>query len=261
LSAFHTIFTNSKNFLPIKSAYGMGRVSRGTPLGTEATDAAVWVVVAAFNESARLPQTLENLSVCRFNVVVVDDGSSDNTGELALRYPVWVLRHVINCGQGAALQSGIDFALRQGAEVIVSFDADGQHAAEEIHDLIEPVRSGKVEVALGSRFLGRSHGMPWTRWLVLKLGVLFTRVFSRLAVTDTHNGLRAFSRQAARQIRITHNRMAHASEILHQIQERGLRYCEVPVTVHYTEATMGKGQSSWNSLRIVAQLLLGRVVR
>jgi hypothetical protein len=145
--------------------------------------------------------------------------------------------------------------------VIVTFDADGQHVVEEIHGLVEPVRSGKVEVALGSRFLGQAHGLPWMRWLVLKLGVLFTHLFSRIHVTDTHNGFRAFSRRAARQIRITHNRMAHASEILDQIQQQGLAYCEVPVTVRYTEDTVRKGQSSWNSLKIVGQLLLGRVVR
>jgi hypothetical protein len=80
-------------------------------------------------------------------------------------------------------------------------------------------------------------------------------------VTDTHNGFRALSRRAAEQIRITHNRMAHASEILDQIRQRGLAYCEVPVTVHYTEETKIKGQSSWNSLNIVAELLLRRVVR
>jgi hypothetical protein len=145
--------------------------------------------------------------------------------------------------------------------VIVTFDADGQHMVEEIHHLVEPVRSGKVDVALGSRFLGQAHGMSRMRWLVLKLGVLFTRLFSRIHVTDTHNGFRAFSQRAARQIRISHNRMAHASEILDQIRQYGLAFCEVPVTVRYTEDTRAKGQSSWNSLKIVGQLLLGRVVR
>jgi glycosyltransferase involved in cell wall biosynthesis len=221
----------------------------------------VWIVVPAYNEARRLGETLRGLCPRWPNVVVVDDGSVDGTAAAALAHPVWLLRHVINCGQGAALQTGIDFALRQGAEVVVTFDADGQHAAEEVGSLVEPVLGGQAEVALGSRFLGRAEGLPWTRWLVLKLGVLFTRAHARLRVTDTHNGFRALSGQAARRIRITHNRMAHASEILDQVRAHGLRYCEVPVRVRYTAATLAKGQTSWQALKIAAQLVLGRVLR
>jgi len=221
----------------------------------------VWVVVAAYNEERRLGETLRGLCAVCPNVVVVDDGSSDGTERVALAHSVWVLRHVVNCGQGAALQTGIDFALRQGAEVVVTFDADGQHAADEIARVVEPVLRGQVEVALGSRFLGRAVAMPLTRRLVLKGGVLFTRLFSRVRVTDAHNGFRALSRKAAAAIRITHNRMAHASEILDQMRDQGLGYCEVPVTIRYTAETMAKGQSSWNSLKIVGQLVLGRIIR
>jgi polyprenyl-phospho-N-acetylgalactosaminyl synthase len=191
----------------------------------------------------------------------VDDGSEDDTNQIAMRYPVWVVRHVINLGAGAALQTGLTFALERGATILVSFDGDGQHSADDIEQLVKPIREGAVDVALGSRFLGRSIGMPWSRWLVLKLGVLFTWVYSRIYVTDTHNGFRAFSRRAAQQLRITHNRMAHGSEILDQLRERELRYGEVPVTIRYTEETLAKGQSSWNALRIVAELFLGRMVR
>jgi glycosyltransferase involved in cell wall biosynthesis len=221
----------------------------------------VWVVIAAYQEERRLGLTLRGLCPSYPNVVVVDDGSPDRTAEVAARYPVWVLRHPINCGQGAALQTGIDFALGQGARIVVTFDADGQHAAEDIARLAAPVRRGEADVVLGSRFLGGSVGMPWTRWLVLKGGVLFTRLFSRIRVTDTHNGFRALSRRAAEQIRITQDRMAHASEILDQIRQKGLSYREEPVVIHYTEDTLAKGQSSWNALRIVGQLLLGRIVR
>lgn len=221
----------------------------------------VWVIVPAYNEGARLARTLQPLCGRYANVVVVDDGSSDDTHAVALRSPVWVLRHIVNSGQGAALQTGLSFALARGATYLVTFDADGQHSPEEIERLVQPVRNGTVDVALGSRFLGTTVGMPRARWLVLKMGVLFTRVFSRVRVTDAHNGLRAFSRQAAQQLRITLNRMAHASEILDQIRARRLRYGEVPVTIHYSGDTMAKGQSSWNALGIVAQLFLGRMVR
>jgi glycosyltransferase involved in cell wall biosynthesis len=220
----------------------------------------VWVVIAAYNEGERLGQSLH--AVCRLghNVVVVDDGSHDDTADVALRYPVWLLRHQINCGQGAALQTGITFALQQGAEILVTFDADGQHAAAEVERLIEPIRAGRADVALGSRFLGRAVGLPFVRRLVLKLGVLFTRLVSGIRVTDTHNGLRALSRRAAERIRITQDRMAHASEVLDRIRQEGLRYCEVPVTIHYSVETTAKGQSSWNALQIAGEFLLGRMI-
>lgn len=231
------------------------------PQPTQAPPADVWIVIAAYNEGCRLGATLDGVLGYYGNVVVVDDGSRDDTYDVALRHGVWVLRHVINCGQGAALQTGIDFALKQGAEIVVTFDADGQHDPAEVERLVAPVRSGEADVALGSRFLGRAVGIPWTRRLVLKAGVLFTRVFSQIKVTDAHNGFRALSRDAAQRIRITQNRMAHASEILDRIREHGLRYREVPVTIHYNADTMAKGQSSWNALKIVGELLMGRMVR
>jgi glycosyltransferase involved in cell wall biosynthesis len=216
--------------------------------------------MAAWCEAPRLSRTLAGVCAVTPNVVVVDDGSTDETAQIALTHPVWVIRHPFNCGQGAALQTGIDFALAQGARAIVTFDADGQHSADEIARLAAPILADECDVVLGSRFLGSTVGMPWARRAVLKLGVLFTRVFSGIRVTDTHNGLRAFSPLAAREIRITQNRMAHASEILDQISHRGLAYREVPVTIHYDAETLAKGQSGWNALRIVSQLFLSRLV-
>lgn len=237
-------------------------VQKTTPAPTlRRADQDVWILIAAYNEGERLAQTLQTLTARYGGVVVVDDGSVDDTGHHALAHGAWVLRHVVNCGQGAALQTAIDFALRQGAQIVVTFDADGQHCAEEIGRLVAPVRSGEVDVALGSRFLGRAEGLPWSRWAVLKLGVLFTRIFSRIDVTDTHNGFRALSRHAAERIQIRQNRMAHASEILDQIRHQGLRFCEVPVTIRYSQGTLAKGQTSWNALKIVGQLLLGRFIR
>jgi glycosyltransferase involved in cell wall biosynthesis len=241
----------------VSSPFATPLVSATPPL----PESGVWIVIAAYNEGRRLEATLDGLRLLCPRIVVVDDGSADDTVDVALRHDVWVLRHIINCGQGAALQTGIDFALTHGADVIVTFDADGQHDPDEIVRLTAPILTGRADVALGSRFLGQSVGMPWSRWLVLKLGVLFTRVFSRIHVTDTHNGFRALSQTAAARIRITQNRMAHASEILDQIRSHRLSYCEVPVTIRYSSETMTKGQSSWNSLKIVGQLLLGRVIK
>ncbi|MEW4565757.1 glycosyltransferase family 2 protein [Bremerella sp. JC770] len=222
----------------------------------------IWIVVPAYNEAARIGRTVQGLVNHFPNVVVIDDGSQDATFDSLKHLPVWALRHPINLGQGAALQTGIDFAVRQGAEVVVTFDADGQHDVHDIQRLVEPITSGRAEVALGSRFLGsEAVNMPTSRRVILKLGVLFTRVCSRINVTDTHNGLRALSRKAATKIRIHQNRMAHASEILDQIQYLGLKFEEVPVTVHYTNAVLEKGQQNSAAVKVAAQFLLGRMVR
>ncbi|HPZ83258.1 MAG TPA: glycosyltransferase family 2 protein, partial [Thermogutta sp.] len=150
----------------------------------------VWVVVPAYNESARLGNTLKDLLTVAQTVVVVDDGSKDDTYDVASQYPVWVLRHVVNLGQGAALQTGITFALRQGAQYVATFDADGQHDARDLLSMLEMLQSSGADYALGSRFLGRAEGIPWHRRLMLRAAVLFTRLLSGAVVSDTHNGIR-----------------------------------------------------------------------
>lgn len=232
-----------------------------TEPGNACESGKVWIVVPAYNEAARIDRTIEGLVQQFPNVVVVDDGSRDNTFEKIEKHPVWALRHPINLGQGAALQTGIDFAMQQGAQIIITFDADGQHDAHDLQRLIQPLETGKADITLGSRFLGKTVNMPTSRWVVLKLGVLFTRICSRIRVTDTHNGLRAFTRKAASEIRITQNRMAHASEILDQIRIHSLRFEEVPVTIHYSDVVLEKGQQNSAAVKVAAQFLLGRMVR
>ena len=224
----------------------------------------IWIVVAAYNEAERLEATIRDLLTSGprpADIVVVDDGSSDDTRGVAARFPVWTLRHPINCGQGAAIRTAIAFALDRGAEAIVTFDADGQHDAADIPVVLAPIAEGRAEVVLGSRFLGRAIDMPLTRRMVLAGARWFTRLVSRVAVTDPHNGLRAFSRRAAQNIRIAQDGMAHASEIVEQLPARRLRFCEAPVTVRYTAATLAKGQRSWNAIRIVGHLIAGRVIK
>jgi glycosyltransferase involved in cell wall biosynthesis len=220
---------------------------------------AVFIVVAAFNEASMIEHVIRRLHRLYPNIVVVDDGSSDGTADRLHGLDVYVLRHFINRGQGAALQTGIRFALLQGAEVVVTFDADGQHSEHDIQSLVAPIRSGECDVTLGSRFLGRTEGMPLTRRMLLKAGVLFTRLVSRIRVSDVHNGLRAFSRAAASSLNITMERMAHASEILDQVKIKGWRYKEIPVDIHYSSYSLAKGQTSWNAISIGAQLLIRKL--
>lgn len=219
----------------------------------------LFVVIAAFNEVASIEPVAREVRAMFPNVVVVDDGSTDGTFDVARRSAKYVLRHVINRGQGAALQTGIEFALRHGARFILTFDADGQHRVEDIPAMLEPIWRGECEITLGSRFLGKAVNIPSTRRNLLRLAVLFTKIVNRVKLTDAHNGLRAFSRRAAETIHITMDRMAHASELIDQIRLSGLPFREVPVEIRYTVYSLAKGQSSRGALRIVWQYLLGRV--
>ena len=221
----------------------------------------VTAVIAAYNEAGAIGPVIQALAPQVAEIVVVDDGSKDATADVARSAGAVVLRHPINRGQGAALQSGITLALARGAEIVVTFDADGQHVAADIPRLVAPVARGEADVALGSRFLGDTSNVPALRRALLKCAVLFTRMTTGLSFTDAHNGLRAFSRRAAETIRIRQDRMAHASEIVSEIARHELRFVEIPITVLYTDYSKSKGQSALGAFRIILDLLVGKGVR
>lgn len=220
----------------------------------------IYIIIPAYNEEASIGPLVRDIFSLDdgMRVIVVDDGSSDRTGELAKEAGATVLSHLVNRGQGAALKTGTDDALRQGAEIIVHFDADGQFDPRDIGRLVEPVRKGEVEVALGSRFLDKATvgAVPWSkRWVILPIARLVNFLFTGLWLTDAHNGFRALSRRAAELIEITQDRMAHNSEIVAQIKKHRLPFREVPVAVHYREY----GQGAAGGLAIVKDLLLGKI--
>ncbi|MEK7516252.1 MAG: glycosyltransferase family 2 protein [Patescibacteria group bacterium] len=221
----------------------------------------ITVVIPAWNEERTVGAVVHEVRQYAQEVIVVDDGSSDGTGEVAAREGARVLRHAANRGQGAALQTGISAALARGADIIVTFDADGQFSASEIPRVVAPIASGNVHAALGSRFLGTVYGMPTLRKLMLKAATVFTSRTTGLRLTDTHNGFRAFSRRAAELLALRQDRMAHASEILHAIAEHRLSFCEVPVTLHYNRHTLRKGQRLLNAFHIVFDLAKERFLK
>ena len=224
-------------------------------------DEYVWVVIAAYNEARAIERVIADVRHCGFWAVLVDDGSSDATAEVAERVGAVVVRHPVNLGQGAALQTGIEFALRKGADVIVTFDADGQHRATDIAVLVDALARHSVDYALGSRFLGGATDLPPVRRRLLKAATWFTRITSGLSLTDTHNGLRAMTRRGASAIRLRQNRMAHASEFLYQIAASELKYVEVPVTIEYSAYSLAKGQKLGDALSILVDLLARRLHR
>jgi len=229
------------------------------PGQTAQRDRSVFVVVPVYNEATVVGGVLHDLRGCGYTVIAVDDGSSDGTYEACRRHADWTLRHVVNRGQGAAIQTGISFALRRGAEVVVTFDADGQHLASDVAALVGPIRDGGADVVLGSRFLTPNGGIPRSRRWLLRAVVAFTRLMNGLKLTDAHNGLRAFSRRAAEGIDIQLDRMAHASELLDIVARLDLPYREVPVHIRYTSYSRVKGQRLSHAPRVMLHYLLGRV--
>lgn len=237
--------------------------SKPPKTGADGPQRSVFIIIPSYNEGAVLAQTVESLRPFGYSIVVVDDGSKIPAAQFLEGQHVHLLRHCVNLGQGAALQTGMDYALSQGAEYVVHFDADGQHDPHLIARLLEPLRKGACDVALGSRFLLKDdrQQVPLKKQLLLKGGVMVSWLSTRVWLTDTHNGLRALTRQAASQIRLTESGFAHATEILECIRRARLRYREVPTTIRYTEYSMAKGQSVWNSINIVFDLLARKVIR
>lgn len=219
-------------------------------------------VIPAYNEGTRVAAAIADAKQFVDHVVVVDDCSSDETSVVAKSAGAIVLRHIINRGQGAALQTGTDYAVKTlVADVVVHFDADGQMRGDEIPMMVAPIAAGEADVVLGSRFLGKhALNMPIMRKIMIKLGTLFTIALSGIRVTDTHNGFRALSRKAATEMRISLDRMAHASEILDLVKTKRLKYVERPVTISYSAETLQKGQSTVKAMMTAKDIIKKKIV-
>lgn len=228
----------------------------------KSNNANVVVVIPAFNEASMLPTVARALVEKKYKVIVVDDGSVPSLYPAIKGLHVHYLRHQANLGQGAALQTGFEFARKLNPDFIISFDADGQHDVNSIPSLLLPIIDNKADITLGSRFLNiEKNNIPFSKMFVLQIARAINFLFSGLWLSDAHNGLRAFSKTAVEKINITENRMAHASEILFEIKKQKLKFTEVPVPIYYTEYSKQKGQSSWNSIRIVFDLILHKLFK
>lgn len=222
----------------------------------------IFVIIPAYNEEDNIVQAIKDVGQYAGGgkIIVVDDGSEDRTKSLAKEAGVFVLRHFINRGQGAALKTGTDFALAKGADIIVHFDADGQHQAKDIVKMIEPIEKGEADIVLGSRFLTKEakSKIPWMkRVIILPLARFFTYYTTGLRLTDVHNGWRALSKEGAEAIQLTQDRMAHNSEIYAEIKRLNLKHKEVAVDIAYKEY----GQGFFDGLLIIKDLIKGRVLK
>ena len=212
----------------------------------------IFVIIPVFNEESEILRgVIEGLLPLHYHIVVIDDGSPNNVPQILSQYPVCILSHPVNLGQGAALQTGFEYARKKKAGYIITFDADGQHDSNDIDALLSPLLRGETDITLGSRFLkGSFHNASSSRRLMLLMGRFINILFTQVYLSDSHNGLRGLNRLALEKINITENRMAHATEILLQIKKEKLRFKEVPVHVYYTAYSKKKGQTGWDSVRI-----------
>jgi glycosyltransferase involved in cell wall biosynthesis len=221
----------------------------------------VFIIIPCYNEQAVLRETVSGLLPLNARVVLVDDGSTVPVRKVVDGLPVEILRHPINLGQGAALQTGMDYALQKGARAVIHFDADGQHQADDIPRFLEALEQG-ADVVLGSRFLRPedSSTLPPRKRMLLQGARLVNLIFTGLWLSDAHNGFRALNQRALKAIRLQENRMAHASEILGQIRQARLKVVEIPTRISYTEYSVRKGQKLSNSLNILLDLLLRKLL-
>jgi len=223
-------------------------------VGIETRYPDVWIVVPAFNEAAVIGEVIADVRSVFDHVVVVDDGSGDDSGAIALRAGAHVVRHPVNLGQGAAIQTGVEYARsRPGARVFVTFDADGQHRVKDVLRMIDRLRAEDVDIVIGTRFADpeASSEVPFFKRLVLRTAVLLSRRSRRLGLSDAHNGLRAFNDKVAAGLDLTMNGMSHAGEFVALIDENHWRVVEEPVEILYTEYSKSKGQPLVNGVNII----------
>lgn len=222
----------------------------------------VAVIIPAYNEGSAIGGVIENLSKSFRHIVCVDDGSSDDTAQQISKTPASLVRHPINLGQGAALQTGIEYALlNPHVQYFVTFDADGQHQIKDVEKMITHLKEKKLDIVLGSRFLGSAENISAKKKALLKLAVKFSNLSTGVRLTDTHNGLRVFNRFVAQNLDLKMPDFSHASEIIERIAEREFKHEEVPVTIVYTDYSRSKGQSMINAVNISFDVLINRIVK
>lgn len=219
----------------------------------------VAVIIPVFNEAEVIRKVVDGISDRFKHIICINDGSTDASSKEIAKTTAYLVEHPVNMGQGAALQTGIEFARQLPVDYFVTFDADGQHRVEDVERMLSEINSGKHDIILGSRFLGKAVGITRSKYIILKMAIAFSNLTSGLKLTDTHNGLRVFNRKVAENIQITLPDMTHASEIIEIIGRDGYRYKEIPVTIEYTEYSKRKGQSIINAINISFDTILRKI--
>lgn len=216
----------------------------------------VCVVIPLYNEATVIADVIKGLLPVFPHVVCIDDGSRDGSGAIALAAGARLVTHPINLGQGAALQTGFEYALERDTRFVVTFDADGQHRVVDAAAMVDRARREDLAIVYGSRFLDDRTKPGILKRIVLKTAVWATNVTTRTKLTDAHNGLRVIRNDALRRIKLKQDRMAHGTEIVVQLGKTKLPFAEEPVEVLYTDYSRAKGQSLLNSVNILVDLII-----
>ncbi|ADG96608.1 glycosyl transferase family 2 [Segniliparus rotundus DSM 44985] len=220
----------------------------------------VWLVIPVYNEGSVITRVVGQALAVFPNIVCVDDGSRDDTAAQIGQTGAHLVRHPVNLGQGAAIQTGVEYARAQpGATYFVTFDADGQHRTEDAARMVARLRAADrgegepVDLVLGSRFLAEEarKGVPVVKRVLLRVVAAISPEGRRLKLTDAHNGLRAFNRVVAERLDILQNGMGHASEFVKLALHHHWRVVEEPVVILYTDYSKAKGQSLLNGVNIL----------
>jgi len=213
-----------------------------------------YIIIPAKNEATRIGQVLHSLKDLGYqNVVVIDDGSTDNTAEVAKGFGAFVIQHPINMGPGAATQTGISYSLDQGAEYLVTIDADTQHFPKDIQRMLDTIIEKNVEVVIGSRFLEQNN-IPLTRIFYNKIANVVSFMATGIYLSDSQSGMKAFTADFCSKAKLYHNGFEFCVEIIRNISDLNVRYTEVPIDVQYTHETLQKGQNLWVGFRMLGRI-------
>jgi len=225
----------------------------------------VALVIPAFNEGKVVKKVVRDLAkVFRtsgydFQIIVVDDGSKDNTADQARQGGAHVINHILNTGTGGATATGLSYAQQHGFDIATTCDADGQHDPRDVLKGVKLIAKGEADLLIGSRLVDK-HGMSKIRFLGNTGLSWITNLLFRIKITDSQSGLRVFSKQALVQLRWRTSGYEFCSEMLWRAKQLGLQIDEFPIKSIYTEYSNGKGQNSWNGVNIVKSLMRQRIV-
>jgi len=199
-----------------------------------------FIVIPAYNEENRISQVIEQLLDFDYKIVIVDDNSQDKTSEIIKKYPVFHAKHSANLGQGAALRTGTEIALQNNADIIVHFDADGQHRVDDLENIIQTLKKTNLDLVLGSRFMEIESEIPKKKQIILSLAKFFTNKLLKLNFTDPQSGLRGFKSHVFKKINWQNDDYMHCTEILGLIKKNKVHYQEIPIKINYNEHSVSK---------------------
>lgn len=210
----------------------------------------ICIVIPAYNEGERLKDFLPQLRKFNLDIVVVDDGSTDNTGDVARESGVIVLRHERNLGKGKALQRGFNFVLERGYDAVITMDADLQHDVQDIPDFINAYRSGDADIVLGDRML-KTDSMPWVRYMVNKITSKIISVLTGCPMRDTQSGFRLIRRKVLESVTLSTSKFDMESELLIKASAQGFKIDSIPVHTIYFENRESKIRPFIDTLRFL----------